>query len=75
MTHSILNLEVGRSAELLSIEGDSQFVERLMDMGFHPSVQIEVMGRLPLGGPLIVRVEASFLALREEEAQCLQVKI
>jgi ferrous iron transport protein A len=71
---SIFDLPAGETVTLSSLEGDVTIAERLMDMGLHPGVQIELVGRLPLGGPLVIRIESSFLALREEEAQCLKIK-
>ena len=74
MLSSLRNLPIGQSALLERLDGESLLVERLMDLGFHPGVELEVIRQMPLGGPMIIRVEVSFLALREEEAQCLIIK-
>jgi ferrous iron transport protein A len=75
MSASVLRLSIGRTVALSRLDGDQGITERLMDMGLHPGVELELIGRMPMGGPLIVRVETTFLALREEEAMCLKVNI
>lgn len=74
MAISLPSLPLGYATELVELQGEALLTERLMDMGFHPGVELEIVGRMPFSGPLIIRVEASFLALREEEALCLKVQ-
>lgn len=59
--------------KLNQIDGDAVISERLIDMGFHPGVEIEFISRMINSGPFIIRVQSSFFALREEEAECLKV--
>lgn len=75
MAVSVLELSAGRSVILHHIDGDAQIAGRLLDLGIHPGVELELISRMPLGGPFVVRVESSFLALREEEALCLKVNL
>ncbi len=72
---SVLELSAGRSVVVHHVDGDSLIADRLLDMGIHPGVELELISRMPLGGPFVIRIESSFLALREEEAQCLKVKL
>ena len=74
MSISILSLPKGQPAALDALEGEAMLTERLLDMGLHPGVEVELVERMPFRGPVIVRAEASIFALREEEAQCLKIK-
>lgn len=73
MLVSVIDIPAGHIRSLETLEGDQIIAERLLDLGFHPGVEIEFMSRMPLGGPVVVRIGASLLALREEEALCLKV--
>ena len=75
MTTSLDQLSIGSSAILERLEGDAFLTERLMDMGLCPGLEIEFFNRMVGGGPFVVRVQSVFLALREEEARCLKVRI
>ncbi|MEY4617226.1 MAG: hypothetical protein RJB66_2186 [Pseudomonadota bacterium] len=73
MSFLFVRNEFGKVAVLSELAGDNAITERLIDMGLHPGVEIELIGRMPFDGPFIIRVESTFLALREEEALCLIV--
>lgn len=70
-----LELKPRQVAFLERLSGQESLTARLLDMGFHPGVEVEVFQKMPFGGPLIIRVNAGLLALRGEEAQCLIVRI
>jgi ferrous iron transport protein A len=73
MSDSILKMRLGEVRSLADLQGESSMIARLLDLGFHQGVEIELIQRMPLGGPIIFRVESSLLALREEEALCLKI--
>lgn len=64
----------GHSARILSLSGPQDVVDRLREMGFCEGVSVEVIRRLPFGGPCIVQMGASAFALRQEEAMCAHVE-
>ena len=70
---SLIEIPSNCTVKLELIEGDPLIVERLIDMGFHPGVEIECINRMVSGGPSVIRVQSSLFALREEESQCLKV--
>lgn len=72
---TIDTLVVGATAELYQLDGDTDIVNRLMDMGLRPGLQIEYITRMLGSGPIVIRLDTTFLALREEEAQCLKVAL
>ena len=68
------NPKTGRSFEITGFTGEQVYRERLHEMGLRVGTKITILGRAPFRGPLLVRFNTSFLALRNEEAACAQVK-
>lgn len=64
----------GHVMEITGFVGDILFRERLHEMGLRVGSKISVIGRAPFRGPLLIRYKTSFLALRAEEASCVQVQ-
>ena len=64
----------GKSVEITGFAGDDVYRERLHEMGLRVGIRITVLGRAPFGGPILIRFNTSFLALRNEEARCALVK-
>ena len=50
--------------------GDQREVERLKEFGFFKGAVVSFLGRAPFGGPQIFQVGSTFVALRQEEAEC-----
>lgn len=71
--HTLQGQASGTSWVLKSIEGPALLVERLYEIGFLPGETIHLHGRTALGGPWLVEVRGTTVALRENEVQCLQV--
>lgn len=67
------SLKPGHTVEIQSLGGENILRERLHEMGLRAGMMITILGRAPFGGPLLVRFKTSFLALRNEEAQCATV--
>jgi len=59
--------------EIAAVEGDTGISMRLRELGFRPGVKIRILGQAPFGGPLLVQIHSNVLALRRNEAECLQV--
>ena len=59
--------------EISAVEGDPNISMRLRELGFRPGVKIQILGRAPFGGPFVVQIHSNVLALRRNEAECLQV--
>ena len=61
-------------AIVTSFKGAKELVERLSEMGLHLNQSIEFIGQAPLGGPKLFKLNTIVLALRANEAECVQVK-
>jgi ferrous iron transport protein A len=69
----LVNAPFNQELEVGSVAGDHSVATRLRELGFRPGVKIQVLGQAPFGGPFLVQIHTSVLALRRSEAECLQV--
>lgn len=64
-------------AEIIGFESNCALtelmVERLKEMGLYEGLLVDYVGQAPFGGPLMYRFSGTVVALRIEEARCLQV--
>lgn len=67
-------LRSGQRGQIVSLSGDPQDTERLLEMGLVPGREVAFIRRAPLAGPYIVQIAKSILALRKEEAQCVIIQ-
>lgn len=72
---TVINMKKGQRAKLIGLQGSSELIKRLLDMGFHLNIEIEFIGRMPFSGPRVIRWGETLLALREEEAKCLILQV
>jgi ferrous iron transport protein A len=62
--------------EEADVMSEAQVGRRLLEFGFLPGAQVEVIARMwPDGDPLAVRVGGSTFALRRREAAAIQVVV
>ncbi|MCS6795437.1 MAG: FeoA family protein [Raineya sp.] len=47
---------------------------KLLEMGVLPNATIEILGKAPLGCPIYIAVQDTFIALRKSEAQTLVIQ-
>lgn len=67
----LTELPLGESASLRGFT-DQRLAARLLSMGVLPGTRIEVL-RQTIGGTFYVRFDQTTLALRKNEAACMQV--
>jgi Fe2+ transport system protein FeoA len=60
--------------EILALRGSEDLTERLREMGFFEGAHLDVLGRLPFGGPWLVRLGSTAFALRDLEAGCAEIR-
>ncbi|MCB0421653.1 MAG: ferrous iron transport protein A [Bdellovibrionales bacterium] len=56
-----------------SLTGDPVIVERLHELGFLSGQVVTLLLKTPFAGPFIVKVNDVTVALRSEEAACIEV--
>jgi len=65
---SLAELQVGNTLSIMKIEVVGTLRRRLLDLGFVPGAEIEVLQKSPLGDPVAYRVSNTTIALRREES-------
>ena len=59
--------------KVIGLNGDSVLVDRLEEMGLGIGRTLVLVRKTPLNGPLVVQAGNVFIALRHEEAECIEV--
>lgn len=73
MIATLAEMAPGQVGQVVSVDGQSDFVSRILEMGLTPGVEIQFLGTSLLGDPIEVQVRGYRLSLRKAEAS--QVKI
>ena len=68
------SIKTGHFVEITGFLGPEVLCERLHEMGLRVGTKLNILGRAPFKGPLLLRFNTSFLALRLDEAACAQVR-
>ena len=67
-------LKPGEKALVSKIRHGRGAQKRLMDLGLLPGTPIEVIARHPLGGPILLKVGSSHVALGRRVAEAIEVE-
>jgi len=62
-------------ARVVRVEGDDAIAHRLVDLGFWPGTEVELVRRAPLGDPIQLALRGFRLALRKAEARRVVVEM
>ena len=66
--------KVGTTVVVTTIEGDSAYKRRIMDMGITKGSELFIRKVAPLGDPVEITVRGYELTVRKADAQCVEVK-
>ncbi len=69
----LCDLRAGEQATVASIDHELPIGRRLMAMGLMPGSRLRLLGRAPLGDPLMVELPGSVVCLRGGDARCVGV--
>lgn len=67
-------LRVGESGLVVSISGEEETVERIMEMGLIEGTNIRVVRFAPLGDPIEIEARGYHLTLRKQEASLVEIE-
>lgn len=72
---TLADLKAGQGGVVRDICGDIEpaTARRMVDLGFGPGAQVQVVRRAPLADPVVFRVAGYEMALRRAQARCIQV--
>ena len=67
-------LKSGRSATITKIHSKNAERRRMFDLGILPGTRIENVMPSPLGDPIAYRVRSAVVALRNEQAELIEIE-
>jgi ferrous iron transport protein A len=70
---TLKDLPMGARAKVVAVHGNGAISKRLMEMGVVPGVSFRVIKSAPFGDPLEIRIRGYNLAMRQSEAQVIEV--
>jgi len=71
---SLINLNIGEKARIVSIQGSGAARRRMMDMGLVPGSVIETIRKAPMGDPIEFKIRGYMISLRKDEAEHIIVR-
>jgi Fe2+ transport system protein FeoA len=66
-------LKTGARCRVVAVVGEALLRERIVELGFTPGAEVVIRGRAPMGDPMEVKVRGGLLAIRRDEAACVEV--
>jgi len=67
-------LQPGARCTLTDITADGALGQRLMDLGFYPGAEIEIVRNAPLVDPVELHLDGYHVSIRHSEAKHLMVE-
>jgi len=68
MAGTLADLAVGQHGVIRDVIGDTDVVQRLMELGLTDGEGVELVRFAPLGDPMEIRIRGYLLSLRRSEA-------
>ena len=68
-------LPIGKSAVIISVEGEGALRCHLLDMGLIPHTEIEVRKTAPLGDPIEISLRGYTMTIRKDDAAMIEVRL
>ena len=76
MNQSLANIDAKRKVKVISLgAAGSVFRRKLLSMGLTPGIEVNVLRKAPLGGPMELNLRGFSLSLRRSEALDIQVQL
>jgi len=72
---SLADLPNGSRVRVVDVAGEPLLRERLVELGFTPGTPVQIRGRAPMGDPVEVKIRGGLLAVRRDEAACVEVAV
>lgn len=72
---NLRHLQPGQKARITQVSAQGELGRRIRDMGLVPGTSVEVVGVAPLRDPVALRLAGFTLALRNSEADYIDVEV
>lgn len=70
---TIKDLEIGKTATILSVGGEGMLRKHFLDMGLIPGTEVTVIKYAPMGDPVELRIRGYELTIRLEDAAHIEI--
>ncbi len=67
-------LNNGESSTIVDVDFNHPSAKRLIELGFTPGQNIELIGKSFFNDPLAFTIRGTVIAVRENEASCIKVR-
>ena len=71
---TLKDLPIGKTATIVSIDGNQDLRQHLLDMGLIPGSEITMIKHAPMGDPIEVRIHSYELTLRNDDANKITIE-
>ena len=72
---NLADLKDGATGRVVAVTGEALLRERIVELGFTPGTLVTVRCRALLGDPIEVKLRGGLLAIRRDEAACVDVAV
>ncbi len=72
---TLLDLAPSQVGRIISLGGNPEFISRLMEMGFQEGIKVRMIQKMPLNGPIKIRIRNGMISLRQNDAGNIAVRL
>ena len=72
---TLAQIPLRKAVRIRAVGGDPAFRRRLLELGFLPGVEVQVLGIAPLGDPLHIEIRGCRFSLRRAEAEAIAISV
>jgi len=72
---TLLDLAPSQVGRIISLGGNPEFISRLMEMGFQEGIKVRMIQKMPLNGPIKIRIRNGMISLRYNDAGNITVRL
>lgn len=69
----LTDLGLHEQATITNIKATPAMLEHLADLGLTDGCRVELLGRAPLGDPILIHIRGTVIAIRKEQAQTIEI--
>ena len=70
---NLYDVNINRVSTIHSLDGSYNSVSRLSEMGIIPGSVVRVVRRAPFGGPIQLKLNNFYIAIRKEDAEMISI--
>jgi Fe2+ transport system protein FeoA len=72
---TLLDLAPSQVGRIISLGGNPEFISRLMEMGFQEGIKVRMIQKMPLNGPIKIRIRNGMISLRHNDAGNITIRL